>query len=131
MSEFDVVFIDDEPSITEIMQHYVLWKYRDWRFATFTNPVMVYNEIVNDKLTAKVWLIDMMMPGKNGAEIARAIRKKNGEQPMLIAYTALDRQELQSQEQYSTGMKYFDKVINKKEDLAEVLTLVDVWVKRI
>jgi CheY-like chemotaxis protein len=130
MAKFDVIFVDDEISLTEIFQHYVLWKYKEWRFVTFTNSVMVYNEVVNDTLSAKVWIIDMMMPNTNGAELAQAIRKKNGETPVLLAYTALDRQALQSQDQYREGLHYFDRVINKKEDLADVLSLVDVWVKQ-
>ena len=130
MAKFDVIFVDDEISLTEIFQHYVLWKYKEWRFVTFTNSVMVYNEVVNDALSAKVWIIDMMMPDKNGAELAQVIRKKNGETPVLLAYTALDRQALQSQDQYREGLHYFDRVINKKEDLADVLSLVDVWVKQ-
>ncbi|MEW5871636.1 MAG: response regulator [Chloroflexota bacterium] len=130
MSSFDVVFIDDEPSITEIFQHYVLWKYKNWRFVTFNNPVLAYNEIIGNQLSATVWIIDMMMPGKNGAEIASAIRSKSGESPVLLAYTALDRQALQTQEQYRSGLKHFNRVINKKEDLSDVLSLVDVWVKQ-
>lgn len=128
MADFDVIFIDDEPSLTEIFQHYVLWKYKDWRFMTFNNSTLAYNDIINSKLQAKVWIIDLMMPGKNGVQIAAAIRETYGAAPVLLAYTALDRQALYNQEQYRNGMHHFNNVLNKKEDLSDVLSLVDIWV---
>jgi CheY-like chemotaxis protein len=130
MPDFDVVFIDDEVSLTEIFQHYVLWKYKDWRFATFTNPNLVYQEIVNNNLNATVWIVDMMMPGKNGAQVAGAIRKKLGNTPVIYAYTALDREELVKKDEYKDGMVHFNQVINKREDLPGLLSLVDIWIVR-
>ncbi len=129
MAAYDVVFIDDEPSLTEIFQHYVLWKYRNWRFLTFTNAVAAYREIIFGDLQSAVWIIDLMMPGKNGTQIAEAIRARHGEAPVLLAYTALDRQVLSSQEQYRNGMRFFNQVINKREEMAALLSLVDVWVE--
>jgi DNA-binding response OmpR family regulator len=128
MASFDVIFIDDEPSLTDIFQHYVLWKYKDWRFMTFTNAVLAYNEIVNNKLSATVWIIDLMMPGKNGAQIAAAVRAMHGDAPVVLAYTALDRQTLYTQEQYRDGLIYFNNILNKREDLPDILSLVDVWI---
>jgi DNA-binding response OmpR family regulator len=130
MASFDVIFIDDEPSLTDIFQHYVLWKYKDWRFMTFTNSVLAYNEIVNNKLSATVWIIDLMMPGKNGAQIAAAVRAMHGDAPVVLAYTALDRQTLYTQEQYRDGLCYFNNILNKREDLPDILSLVDVWIVR-
>ena len=128
MAAYDVIFIDDEPSLTDIFQHYVLWKYKDWRFMTFTNAVLAYNEIVNNKLSATVWIIDLMMPGKNGAQIAAAVRAMHGDAPVVLAYTALDRQTLYTQEQYRDGLIYFNNILNKREDLPDILSLVDVWI---
>jgi DNA-binding response OmpR family regulator len=130
MPDLDVIFIDDEPSLAEIFQHYVFWKYKEWRFATFTNSVMVYNDIVSSQITARVWIIDLMMPGKNGVQIAAAIRSIYGDQPVLLAYTALDRQALNNHEQYRDGLHHFNNIINKKEDLSDVLSLVDIWIAK-
>ena len=128
MPDLDVIFIDDEPSLTEIFQHYVLWKYKDWRFATFTNAVLAYNDVITGEMSARVWIIDLMMPGKNGVQIAAAIRAAHGDRPVLLAYTALDRQSLHNHEQYSGGLHHFNNIINKKEDISDVLSLVDVWI---
>src|SRR5512141_1142951 len=68
MSAFDVIFVDDEVSLTEIFQHYVLARYKNWRFTTFNNAAMAYKEIVSGHLSSTVWIIDLMMPGKNGVQ---------------------------------------------------------------
>jgi DNA-binding response OmpR family regulator len=130
MPAYDVVFVDDEVSLTEIFQHYVMAKYNQWRFLAFHNAVSLYKEITTSHLTATVWIIDLMMPGKNGVDIAEAIRKAGGTQPILIAYTALDRDDLRRDETYSGGLHYFDHLISKMEDPVSLLSLVDVWVQR-
>jgi len=130
MSAFDVIFIDDEVSLTEIFQHYVLAKHVDWRFTTFSNASLAYQEILNRRLAATVWILDLMMPGRNGAEIAEAVRQRGGAAPVLVAYTALDSQQIQDDEYYRERMGHFNTVINKKEDIASVLSLVDVWVQQ-
>jgi DNA-binding response OmpR family regulator len=130
MTAFDVIFIDDEVSLTEIFQHYVLSKYKNWRFQAFSNATMAYNEILNDHLSAVVWIVDLMMPGKNGAQIANAIRQKHGRQPVVLAYTALDRQDIQRQDAYRDSLCQFDQIINKMDDPVSLLSLVDVWIER-
>jgi FixJ family two-component response regulator len=127
-NEFDVIVIDDEVTVTQIFQQYFLWKYKDWRYQTFNNPETLLDSIARFNLTAKVWIIDIMMPGKNGAEIAAFIRQQYGQAPVVLAYTALDRQLLESEEKYKNGMKHFNHIISKKEDFASILSLVEVWV---
>lgn len=128
MSAYDVIFIDDEVSLTEIFQHFVLAKYKDWRFQAFSNANLAYSQIVDNQLTATVWIIDLMMPGKNGMEIAGAIREQNGHNPIVLAYTALDNQDLRREEGYRDGLLHFDKVVNKMEDPVSLLSQVDVLV---
>jgi len=70
----------------------------------------------------------MMMPGKNGADIAVAIRKLFGPTPVLLAYTALDKRTLETQEAYRHGMQHFNHVINKREDFTSILSLIEVWI---
>jgi DNA-binding response OmpR family regulator len=130
MSTFDVIFIDDEVSLTEIFQHYVLAHYKGWRFTAFSNSALAYKEIAIGHLSATVWIIDLMMPGKNGVQIAEAIRAFYGQRPTLIAYTALDRGDLQRHDEYRSGLHHFNRIINKMEDPVSLLSLVDVWVQR-
>ena len=132
MSSFDVVFIDDEVTLTEIFQYFVLTKYKDWRFTTFSNASMAYDQIVNHQLSASVWIVDMMMPGKNGAQIAEAIRvHQSNESPVVLAYTALDRSDLRRFDEYKNRIQYFSGVINKREDLPDLLSLVDTWIDQV
>ena len=59
---YDVVIIDDEVSVTDIFQQYIIYKYKDWRFRTFNNSQMAYEAIMDDQLTSKVWVIDRNAP---------------------------------------------------------------------
>ena len=126
--EYDVIIIDDEVSVTDIFQQYILFKYKDWRFMTFNNSQIAYDTIANGQLQAKVWVIDMMMPNKNGADIATAVRGAQGDAPVVLAYTALEKRTLETQEAYSHGMKHFNHVLNKREDFTSILSLIEVWV---
>jgi CheY-like chemotaxis protein len=89
---------------------------------------MAYEAITDGQISSKVWIIDMMMPNKNGADIAEAVREKQGSDPVLLAYTALEKRTLQTQAAYSHGMHHFNHVINKREDFTSILSLVEVWV---
>jgi CheY-like chemotaxis protein len=127
-NQYDVIVVDDEPSVTEIFQQYVGWKYKDWRFLAFNNSMSLYDAISRGELAAKVWVVDIMMPKKNGTEIAEMIRKKLGEKPVVLAYTALDRRVLETDENYKPRIHHFNRFINKREDFSAILSLVDVWV---
>ncbi len=125
---YDVVIIDDEVSVTDIFQQYIIFKYKDWRFMTFNNSQLAYTAISNGQLEAKVWVIDMMMPNKNGADISEAVRASQGSEAVVLAYTALEKRTLETQEAYRHGMKHFNHVINKREDFISILSLIEVWV---
>ncbi|MFC1997726.1 response regulator [Chloroflexota bacterium] len=125
---YDLIIIDDEVSVTDIFQQFILHKYNNWRFITFNNSQLAHEAITNGQITAKVWVIDMMMPNKNGADIAEAVRDKQGDEPVLLAYTALEKRTLEIQEAYRHGMQHFNHVINKREDFTSILSLIEVWV---
>ena len=128
--DYDVVIIDDEVSVTDIFQQYIIWKYKGWRFMTFNNSQIAHAAISNGQITAKVWVIDMMMPNKNGADIATAVRDIQGHEPVLLAYTALEKRTLETQAAYQHGMHHFNHVINKREDFTSILSLIEVWVSQ-
>ena len=129
-SDYDVVIIDDETSVTDIFQQYIIWKYNTWRFLTFNNPQIAYNAIVNGQIASKVWVIDMMMPQKNGADIAEAVRQGQGSNAVLLAYTALERRTLETQEAYKHGINHFNHIVNKREDFTSILSLIEVWIAK-
>jgi DNA-binding NtrC family response regulator len=125
---YDVIVVDDEPSVTEIFQQYVTWKYRDWRFLAFNNSKSLYDSIARGELAARVWVVDIMMPTVNGTQIAEVIRQKLGDKPVVLAYTALDRRVLETDDNYKPRIHHFSRFINKREDFSSILSLVDVWV---
>ena len=125
---YDVVIIDDEVSVTDIFQQYIIYKYQTWRFMTFNNSQLAHEAISNGQLSAKVWVIDMMMPNKNGADIAEAVRQEQGDSPVVLAYTALEKRTLETQDAYKHGMQHFNHVINKREDFTSILSLIEVWI---
>jgi len=126
--DLDVVIIDDEATVTDLFQKFIIWKYSDWRFLAFSNPEIIYNAIVSGQISAKVWVIDMMMPGKNGADVATAVREHQGDSPAVLAYTALEKRSLETQEAYRHGLKHFNQVINKREDFGSILALIEVLI---
>jgi DNA-binding NtrC family response regulator len=128
--KYDVVIIDDEVSVSDVFQQYILWKFPDWRFLTLNNPQIAWDTITRSQLSAKVWVVDMMMPHKNGADIATAIRKTYGDTPVILAYTALEKRTLETQEAYVHGMPHFNHVVNKREDIPSVLSLIEVWIRQ-
>ena len=95
---------------------------------TFNNSQMAFDMISSGQITSKVWVIDMMMPSKNGADIAEAVRQSQGDSPVVLAYTALERRSLETQEAYRHGIHHFNHVINKREDFVSILSLIEVWV---
>jgi CheY-like chemotaxis protein len=131
MSEqlYDVIILDDEVSLTDLFQQYILWKYKEWRFLTLNNSQVTYDAIVSGKVGARVWVVDLMMPNKNGSDIAEAIRTHLGPLPIILAYTALDRHTIETHENYKHGLKHFSHIVNKKDDFSSILALIDMWVK--
>ncbi len=128
MQNFDVIYIDDEPTMTDIFTQFVNFKFKHWRACAFTNSQELYEKIVANEVSAVVWIVDIMMPQKNGIDIAEAIRQENGEKPVVLAYTALDRRVLETESTYQRGLKYFNHFINKKEDFSSILSLVEIWI---
>jgi hypothetical protein len=45
-----VIYIDDEPTMTDIFNQYVSWKYKHWRAVSFTNSVELYEKITANAL---------------------------------------------------------------------------------
>jgi CheY-like chemotaxis protein len=127
--QFDVIYMDDDPMMTELFNQFVSWKYQQWRSYSFTDPLTLYKQINQDEVSAKVWIIDLMMPEKNGTEIAAAIREKYGMDAVIIGYTALETHVLQVDPQYSGGLRNFSEIVKKNEGISRLLGLADSLIR--
>lgn len=124
-TQYDVVYVDDERSITQIFTTYAKLEHDTWNFAAFNNSVDVYNQIQQNLIGSRVWLLDIMMPQRNGVEIANLIKKMHPDS-VVLGYTALDPMDVKSK--FGTQANAFNKIIRKNESVLEVLALMDVWV---
>lgn len=127
---YDVVYMDDDPMMTELFDQFATWKYRHWQAYSCTDPLALYHQVTTGEINAQVWIIDIMMPKKNGAEIAAAIRERYGPAAMIIGYTALEPAALREDPQYSHGLHMFSKIVRKNEGIASLLKQADALVKR-
>jgi CheY-like chemotaxis protein len=130
MMMYDVVYMDDDPMMTELFDQFATWKYRQWRAFSFNDPVVLYNQVMAGTIDAQVWIIDIMMPKKNGTEIAAAIRERFGAGAMILGYTALEPAALQEDPLYNQGLHLFSKIVRKNEGIASLLKQADALVKR-
>jgi len=72
------------------------------------------------RLTPQVCLLDIGMPGRDGYSLARAIRRQNGPQPVLIAVTGWG----QAHDRARALAAGFDHHLTKPVDVASLLALV-------
>lgn len=130
MNNYDVVYIDDEPTMTDIFNQFVNFKYKHWRAVSYNDSQDLYNKIVSNEVSSVVWIVDVMMPSKNGTQIAEAIARECSPGTVILGYTALDPISLETRPEYQKGIKHFTKIVNKQENFINLLDLVDVWVKQ-
>ncbi len=130
MNNFDVIYIDDEPTMTDIFTQFVNYKFKSWRACSFNHSQELYEKITANEVSAVVWIIDIMMPQKNGTEIAAAVAQVCEPGTVILGYTALDPHSLDSRPEYKEGLKHFSRIINKQENFGNLLDLVDMWVKK-
>ncbi len=125
MDRYDLIYVDDEPTMIAIFQQAVGLKYRHWQAAAFVDSRDLLEKINQKKIAARVWIIDLMMPAVNGVDVARAIRASGDSESVLIAYTALDPQTLSRNPEYRDGLHLFARVIGKQEGFLKILAGLD------
>lgn len=118
---YDVVYVDDEPNMTEIFNQMVAIKYRGWRALALNDAEALFKNIEEGSISAAVWIVDLMMPGKNGLQIAQAVRDTGDSSAALIGYTALDLQTMGSSKEYGRALDIFTRVVGKQEGFLRVL----------
>ena len=130
LENFDVIYIDDEPTMTDIFNQFVTYKFKHWRACAYTNSQELYEKILSNEVSAIVWIVDIMMPQKNGTEIAEVVSRECQPGTVILGYTALDQHTLGARPEYKDGLRYFSKIINKQDNFSNLLDFVDVWVKK-
>jgi response regulator RpfG family c-di-GMP phosphodiesterase len=130
IDRYDVIYVDDEPTMTTIFNQVVNMKYQQWRAITFNDPQALYTRIEARSISARVWIVDLMMPEKNGIQIAQAVRATGDFSAVLIGYTALDPQSLGRQEEFSPALDLFSRIIGKQEGFIKVLASLHATVLR-
>jgi hypothetical protein len=45
MNNYDVIYIDDEPTMTDIFTQFVNYKFKSWRACSFNNSQELYEKI--------------------------------------------------------------------------------------
>ncbi len=130
MNNFDVIFIDDEPNMTDIFNTFVSFRFKHWRACAFSDSQELYEKIIANEVSAVVWIVDIMMPQKNGTEIAAAVSRECAPGTVILGYTALDSHTLSSRKEYKEGLKFFSRIINKQDNFSNLLDLVDVMIKK-
>jgi DNA-binding NarL/FixJ family response regulator len=130
IDRYDVVYVDDEPTMTTIFNQVVNLKYQMWRTTAFTDSLALFDRIQARSITSRVWVIDLMMPERNGIQIAQAIRASGDFSAVLIAYTALDAQDIGRREEFSANLDIFSRVIGKQEGFIKVLASIQATILR-
>jgi DNA-binding response OmpR family regulator len=127
VEQYDVIYIDDERTMTTLFATFIQVKYPNWRFHTYNDSMQAWIEIMEDRVEAKVWLLDIMMPVKDGTAIAEALAKYANPAPAILGYTALDPLSLKENAEYKDRLVYFNHIVNKQESISELLKLVKMW----
>jgi CheY-like chemotaxis protein len=130
IDRYDIIYVDDEPTMTTIFSQVVSMKYPQWRSITFNDSQSLYTRIEARSISSRVWIVDLMMPGKNGIQIAQAIRASGDFSAVLVGYTALDPQSLGRKEEFSPALDLFSRIIGKQEGFIKVLASLQATVLR-
>lgn len=130
MDQYDLIYVDDDSTMVAIFEQVIKLKYRHWRATSFADPLVIFEKISGQQIAARVWIIDLMMPKKNGVEIAQAIRAAGQADAVLIAYTALDPRALARRPEYGTGLHLFERIVGKQEGFIKILAGLDASVLR-
>jgi DNA-binding response OmpR family regulator len=126
ITQYDVVYVDDDHALTQIINTCVGLAHERWTYNSYTDSGSVYEMIQQNKIGAKVWLLDIMMPVKNGIDIAVLIQQKLPKD-IILGYTALDPLDIKAK--YGPSTNAFTRIISKNESPMDVLNLLDAWVE--
>jgi CheY-like chemotaxis protein len=111
-----VVVVDDEPSILESLCD--LLEFAGFRVLCLADPDQV--AALSPAAHPSVFLIDVMLPGTSGVELARSLRANGFTQTPMVAMSASERML-----QMADSSRLFQETISKPFDLDLVLQVVE------
>jgi DNA-binding response OmpR family regulator len=111
-----IVVVDDEPSVNRLLQD--LLTSRGYDVVDIRRPELVY--AIDPSLDPELFLIDLMLPGTNGIELARRLRatRRFAKTPM-VALSA-SRMKLHG----AVESRLFDDILAKPFDVRILLDMV-------
>jgi two-component SAPR family response regulator len=124
-NHFDVIFVDDEITMVTIFNQVINLKHQNWRACSYLDSTELYQLITTNQISASIWIIDLMMPGKNGIELAQAIQMTGDQSTILIGYTSLDPLTLHRHSEYNQAVEIFSRIVGKQEGLIKLLSGLD------
>lgn len=126
LTHYDVIYVDDDQPLTQIFNTYVQMAHIEWTYESYTDSRTAYELVEENMIGARVWLLDIMMPGKNGIELAVLIQQIDP-RATILGYTALDPLDVKMK--YGKSTTAFTKIISKNESIMDILSLLDVYLK--
>lgn len=121
------VICDDNKHVREIIQTIIAkatmsydFNYKVKLFEKYDNNLQ---EMINDTSNIKIYLLDIEMPGKNGIEIAKRIRKVDWDS-IIIFLTTHEELELNVLKQRLLVLDFVSKFENYEAKIIEAINLV-------
>ena len=111
--EGKVMLVDDDPLILKLCS--IILEKHNIRHRTYTDPVRVLEEPLDKDL--RLILLDIRLPGVNGADLCKELRKKTDPQTRIVALTA----HVMPQERNELLKNGFDQVLTKPFKESELL----------
>ena len=115
-----ILLIDDDESISEVIQ--IFLEEQGYKVKSYVDGLDIVGKI--NKAKPGIILLDYLLPGKNGVEIAREIRKKLSARKLPLIMIAANT--IYKEESQTVGI---DAFLEKPFDLYELLKIVKHYLK--
>ena len=113
-----IVVIEDERDVLELLRDVL--ETEGFPVIAVPHPSKVRDSVSN--VQPELFLVDMMLPGTSGVELAHQLRAEFADKPMI----AMSASPLMLQ--VAAESKLFQDMLNKPFDLSVLLTHVERWV---
>ncbi|SNS77492.1 Response regulator receiver domain-containing protein [Belliella buryatensis] len=111
----NILVVDDDMIIRMVLSKY--FKGKNFDVTISENGEDAYNQFLDSQDTFDIIITDIMMPIMNGIELAKKIKEKQPNLP-IIAITAGDLDQIKGFEQF------FEEIFNKPIELAKLHQVV-------